>query len=279
MSSGVSLPVDPSLVPSSVADTAGLLAGTRLSIPIDTGYAKTPSVLIAEGIPPVPGKLLDKVRRWEFVDLAALLDGAGQKVEDIPTLQDGRVVLIQSVEQAQRRRKQISDIFMWSKAFAVYMAALASAPDTSSKEVVGLIAHLYLITQLSKDLGTSRCLKYDHDFREWAAAKGVRVWGELNLTIYGRCLAYQTPISSPAMESGSSSGDSKLRRGSERKGKLASYTKRKGTCFKWNFENHCERVDCHFSHACFYCGEDHRAFSCVKAPKRAKQDGDAMQIN
>lgn len=30
--------------------------------------------LLAEGIPPIPVKWLDKVRRWEFMDLALLLD-------------------------------------------------------------------------------------------------------------------------------------------------------------------------------------------------------------
>ena len=182
-SSAVSLPVDPTLESGVVPLLSGPLTGRDLSW--DVGGSKGSSVVVAEGIPPIPTKLLEKVRRWEFVDLALLLDGPGQR-EDLPTLHDGRVVLIQSVEQAQRRKRQISDVFDWTKAFAVYMAALASASTTSMEEVVGLIAHLHLITQLSRDMSGSRWLKYDHDFREWAAAKGVRRWGEMNLTIYGR---------------------------------------------------------------------------------------------
>lgn len=38
--------------------------------------------------------------------------------------------------------------------------------------------------------------EYDMEFREWAAAKGTKVWGELNLAIYGHCLA-ALPTPSP----------------------------------------------------------------------------------
>lgn len=83
------------------------------------------------------------------------------------------------------------------------MAALSSHSTTTAEEVVGLIGHLHLITRLSKDLGGARWLRYDQDYREWAAAKGVRKWGELNLIIYGRCLSFQlTPAAGPTPQIG-----------------------------------------------------------------------------
>ena len=181
------------------------------------------------------------------MDLALLLDGPGQR-KDLPTIHDGRVILIQSVEQAQRRKRQISDVFDWTKAFAVYMAALASSSATSM-EVVGLIAHLHLITQLSRDMSGSRWLKYDHDFREWAAAKGVRRWGEMNLTIYGRCLSYEPPLKLAPSSSGFSM-NIPTKTGEKKGSSSRSGTKslKKGSCFKYNFEEACGRSDCHFSH-------------------------------
>ena len=53
------------------------------------------------------------------------------------------------------------------------------------KEAAGLAAHLHNILQLHQDLTWQ---KYDVEFRQWAAAKGVHVWGKLNMAIYGRCL-------------------------------------------------------------------------------------------
>ena len=48
------------------------------------------------------------------------------------------------------------------------------------------------LLQMSKDLQGAQWAQYDQDFREWAAAIGIRQWGELNFTIYGRCLATTT---------------------------------------------------------------------------------------
>ena len=145
-----------------------LLAGAKLSM-VDGGKGtgtSNPSVVVAEGMPPIASKLLDRIRRWEFIDLALLLNEVGQKSDEIPHSHDGRVVLILSVEQAQCCKKQIGDHYAWTQAFAVYMAALASVSTTTMEEVVGLIAHLHLVTQLSKDLSGGCWLCYDHDFCE-----------------------------------------------------------------------------------------------------------------
>ena len=250
------------------------LSGATVPNLLEREQEKSSAVVVAEGIPPVATKLLEKIRRWEFIDLALLISEAGgQRSDDIPSLQDGRVVLIQSVEQAQRRKRQISDINMWTRAFAVYMASLASAVTTTMEQMVGLIAHLHLITQLSKDLSGGRWLRYDRDYREWAAAKGVRKWGELNLTIYGRCLSYQLdpPPAPPLPPSLSPLGQKQGRQGDKR-GKLSRNSPRKGACFRWNFEGSCDRLECRFLHSCYYCGDSHRAGDCPLAPKRPRRD-------
>ena len=41
------------------------------------------------------------------------------------------------------------------------------------------MAHMYLMIQLARDLGGSVWLQCDHEFRIWAAAKGVKVWESL----------------------------------------------------------------------------------------------------
>ena len=86
---------------------------------------------------------------WEFVDLAL---HPSSRYEELLLQQRGEVEIVQSVEQAQKQRKQIVDIFSWSKAFAIYRPALCSK-ETMMREVVGFWAHMHLITQLSRDLG------------------------------------------------------------------------------------------------------------------------------
>ena len=70
------------------------------------------------------------------------------------------------------------------------MAVFLSVPATRPEEAAGLAVHLHLVIQVSQDLGGHQRLFYDHDYREWAAAKSIRVWEEINLSIYGRCLSH-----------------------------------------------------------------------------------------
>ena len=57
------------------------------------------------------------------------------------------------------------------------MAALVSADLTSKEEAAGLAVHLHLrnITNSQRPWG-SQWLEYHKNFREWAAARGIR-WG------------------------------------------------------------------------------------------------------
>ena len=77
------------------------------------------------------------------------------------------VVVFQSSEQAQKRRSQIS---LMDQGIQCHLA------EATTKE-----AHLYLINQLARDLGGMQWARYDVEFREWAAAKGVCRWEPINL--------------------------------------------------------------------------------------------------
>ena len=72
--SDVSLPVDPSLsaetltLPSLADDSTGSGSGTAV---------KQAALVIAEGLPPVSTKLLEKIQKWEFIELASLLTHDG----------------------------------------------------------------------------------------------------------------------------------------------------------------------------------------------------------
>ena len=74
------LPVDPLL---------GTANNSSLQLPVPLGthpevVAKTavPSVVISEGIPPTSVKIIEKIRRWEFIDLAKLLVNQDSQPEE-----------------------------------------------------------------------------------------------------------------------------------------------------------------------------------------------------
>ena len=232
------------------------------------------TVLIAEGLPPIPLKLFEKIKRWEFVDLSLLLHDSSSRAEELLLQQRGeKVMIVQSVEQAQRRRKQITDIFSWSKAFSIYCAALCSDEAISKEESVGLWAHFHLINQLSRDLGGSQWMAYDTDFREWAAAKGVRKWGEINLTIYGRCLAGRMILSNPQNSPVQSDVARKSRQAIKRGAVTTPSSK---VCFQWNFEVACVWGEaCKFSHICYYCEAPHKARDCKRRQGKRVRAGES----
>ena len=196
-------------------------------------------MVVAEGVPPVSCRLVDKIRKWEYVNFADLLrDNDGK--DPYFTLVNGQLVAV----NRQSSSKAPLSILKWLQAFNIFMAVLLSSEDTTKEEATGLAAHGYLIIQLSHDLQGSQWLQYDQNFREWAAAKGLRIWGELNLTIYGRCLACHQPP--PPMI------------GSKRKAEVP-------VCFRWNAGSSCSKASCKFSHICRACGGSHREVECPKS--------------
>lgn len=213
-------------------------------------------------MPPIPTKVLEKIQRWEYIELATLLDGATYDTGNVTLCHNGDLLVLEASDRVQSKKKTITDIVTWLQAYTRFMAALVSADSTSKVESVGLIAHLHLILQLHRDLAGPQWLRYDKEFREWAAARGVRKWGELNLTIYGRCLSGQSlPRETARGQSTHYPGDK--RKGTMHTSELA--------CFKWNFGEGCSKSPCRFPHTCLHCGGAHRAKGCHLLPKRSRQ--------
>ena len=262
---GVGLPIDPSLLAEGEV--------TLPHLPPLRGWAESSAgavsdnkatLLVAEGLPLIAAKLVEKIQRWEFIDLSLLLHDPSSKSDELLLQQQGRVMIVQSVEQAQRR-KQITDIFAWTKAFAIYNAALLSAESTSKEEVVGLWCHMHLINQLSRDLGGGQWLSYDSEFREWAAAKGVRKWGDINMAIYGKCLSGRIALTMQLVPPTSPS----IPRSSNR-----PRVGQSPVCYQWNFTSTCEKgeANCRFSHSCYHCGSPHhRGKDCREGNTRSKK--------
>ena len=127
------------------------------------------------------------------------------------------------------------------------------------------VGPLHLINQLSRDLSGNRWLANDAEFRGWAAANGVRRWGELNLTIYyGKCLSdgfvsNMVQISEQTIPT-IQSGGTKRRVAKDK------------VCFPWSFDHEgCNRRNCSFSHSCYHCSGHHHPRNCKASGARGKK--------
>ena len=206
--------------------------------------------------PPIPSKVLEKIRRWEYIDLAMLLANDTPDDNLSTVVFNGQALVVSPSANPTKKRKIALDIQSWLQAYSMYAAALISADSTTKPESAGLLAHMFSVLQLAKDLGGSQWVHYDKSFREWAAAKNVRSWGELNLPIFCQCMASQERVApfSQLLESGPKGGSS-------------SVSGFRG-CRAWNLEKACRRSGCRFSHSCYFCGGSHRAPNC---PSRSRQ--------
>ena len=258
----VVLPVDPSLC-------SATLPSLTVNQDLSTNDSQvevtkqSPSVVLSEGLPPITTKLLDKIQRWEFVDLSSLLSCDPTVKSDTVALthEAQHLLVVDPQSQFNRRKKQITDLPTWIQAFSIYAAGLAAASSTTKEQVMGLMAHMFLMVQLSRDLGGNLWLQYDKDFQEWAAAKNLKVWGELNLSIYGRCLAiHQRPLPAPRPDIS--------KRSSKKRAKFQD--SQRGCCYKWNFDCTCQKSasNCRYWHVCHYCGEEHRAVTCPSPTRK-----------
>ena len=250
LASWPSLPIDPLLVPS-IPSLPSLLSSASTSDVLPSTPA--PSMVVAEGMPPLPIKLVEKIRRWEFVDLSSLLEENVTQPAELTVNAAGQWILSDSGQR--KKRSHITDILSWIQAFSRFMAVLLSDNNTTKEEATGLAAHLHLVLQLSNDLGT-QWLKYDKDFREWAAAKSLRKWGELNFPIYGQCLAAQQKQTWLLPATAKAPHKEAMAR------KRATPYSIPAVCLKWNFKGYCDRQPCQFAHKCYHCGRPHQGKDC-----------------
>ena len=247
------------------------------------------TVMVAEGLGPIPRKLVIKIQSEEYVDLEELPKYPHSQGE-VPLPQ--RQVVIQLVESLKKRKPRITAYPQWVEAFAIYVAVLSK---TRPQCVPDMMAYIALIKEASTH-GGARWLSYDREFRERAAAKKLTQWGERDPNLWAKFFAGSTPPAQICHFCAST--DHTTAECTYAVGRQESYGrqipgmggnlskvappamdakaggfKKKGACFPYNNKGVCDRVPpCPFPHVCSNCGEGHPSRVCPypirKAPRR-----------
>jgi len=151
--------VDPSLAMGGASIAAPMVTGCLDPANFQSPSAgKSATAVVTEGVPPVPSRLVDKIKKWEFVNMAGLLKDNNGKDPQFMVM-NGQLVAV----YRQSSSKTPLSILQWLKAFKIFMAIL-SYEDTTREEAARLAAHSYLILQLANDLPGSQWLQYDQRF-------------------------------------------------------------------------------------------------------------------
>ena len=123
--------------------------------PMASTVARTaaPSVVITKGISAVSFKVVERIRQWEFVELANLLITQDIKSDEYFFVVDSDQPGYRAPSRGQGKLPVIDNIMTWLAAFSRFMAVILLTEATSKEEAAGLAAHQHVILQLYNDLG------------------------------------------------------------------------------------------------------------------------------
>jgi hypothetical protein len=133
--------------------------------------------ILSEGLPPVPAKLVGRILKGEFIDMAELLRD-NLEAQRRGCLQQDLSAPAASSSGQSRPRREVPDLLSWVQCFGVYIAIMASKyPERIQK----LLAYQALIIREARRCGAKGWLSYDSYFRQQMAGewRGDE-WGRLN---------------------------------------------------------------------------------------------------
>ena len=231
--------------------------------------------IVGESLPVVPAKLVKKILRGGFVDMADLLKEAERR----------------RYSQEQERghascgltpyyRREIPDMLSWLHCFSLYTAVITSKYPHKARE---LWAYQATMVAEQRRCGGRGWLLYDAGFRQQLSSVEAADFSKINQSLYtatflsygGRGLFYPHCLASdhgqedcalhpqravPVVrfkETGSGLREDWRPRTSEPRRKRP----RKWACFAWN-DGQCSLQNCRFEHVCSKCSGDHRRSQC-----------------
>lgn len=221
------------------------------------------AVVVSRNLPPIPGKIAEKIWKREFIEMETLLPMRLGVPE--PTLGD----LVAGEKKKSREKKVISKAQEWVVCFNTYIAIITTREPDRVKD---LLAYASLIVKSSMDYEGDAWLQYDRFFRRQAAAEPGRYprWGEIDPSMwtqqFGRAVARPT-----CPDCGSVDHNSCLM-GEEGKKQSFEFARSRShpysrpryspICQRWNRGEYCSPSFCNYQHVCLECYKDHQARNC-----------------
>ena len=129
--------------------------------------------LLSDGLAPVPPKLVAKIQKLDFVDMAELLRD-NLEVQRREASQEQQ----QSTPPAHRHQREIPDLLSWVSCFGVYAAILVGKHPNMTKCL------LVYQTMEARRCGGSGWWQYDSCFRQQVAGNPEADWATLNTSLY-----------------------------------------------------------------------------------------------
>ena len=267
-------PSDSSSTPSSALSVSDALNAMLSSLAASSSLpTQGDRVPLGAGLPAIPRQLMDKIQRWEYIELADLLPASSTYDALANSNSPARFMLFPGCEIVRPKKRQILSILDWVQAFTVYSAAMARKYPEA---VLELLAYQLTIIKASQQYDGLHWTAYDTHFRIHAAASNNRQWSKLDTDLYTRFFTGRARMVEPC-----SICDSTLHlshecpsKGKKRDLSGKSFTastplvkKRKqwpsDVCAEFNTRGSCMfKEKCKYRHSCGECGGNHPAKLC-----------------
>ena len=238
------------------------------------------SFILGESLPVVPAKLVKRIIRGDYLDMAEMLSN-NMEVERWRALAESEG----TPSPRSVGRREVPDMLSWLHCFSLYAAIVcAHRPDRARQ----MWAYQALMITEARRCGGRGWLLYDATFRQQAASRDNADFSRLNQALYATTfLAYGNRrqscpncmlpdhtgqecalhIPRPAPATGVSIGSYQEKHTSSRyfdersRGEPRKKRFRRGPCFAWN-DGMCTAQQCQWEHVCSKCGGDHRKPMC-----------------
>ena len=180
-----------------------------------SGQAVNHGLSISGGLPPVPGYIVNMVKKFVFVDFVLLLPS---NLDKLPIIEPIGVHLNRLLNcDKSSDLKQIATFQDWAEAWSVFSAIV----HISNPEKTGmLLSYFLLISKLQRDTPGTGWLDYDRAFRKKAAEDQSLSWSTVDITLFvTTVLAKSNSLISPATS------------------KIVPVEKNDKLCLNWNFKS------------------------------------------
>ncbi len=227
----------------------------------EDGEGKKPGrvVHLVKNLPPLPAKVVERIRDGQFVELAhfpVFEDGpseAGEWRADPYEETEGRA----GGSSRKKAPKEVPDLAGWGTAFTLLQVAWASREP---KMWVPLMAYRESIVKIARRYPWQQVARYDRRFRQEAAGKADVRWEDENISL----------LLDVVHTGQTARGEHRQGAGRSDPGPRRAAARRRGVCYQYSKgEDRCTYgSSCKFDHLCSVCGGDHSAAACRRAGDR-----------
>jgi len=228
--------------------------------------------VVSESLPVVPAKLVRRILKAEYVDMAELLRD-NMEAERRRWQGEGP----SSHFSSRVSRREIPDILSWLQCFTSYAAVVCSKFPDKTRE---LLAYQAMMIGEARRCGGRGWLLYDAAFRQQMTSFETTDFSKINQSLYATTfLAYgggRSKFCQDCMMADHTREECALHpnrslpvvqmREVESQGRASESRRRRpgrsGPCYAWN-DGTCTFTRCRYDHVCSVCGSgDHKKAAC-----------------